>query len=50
MAVKRLVRDFMGRGVVRSDNADKARFGDFHVSGSAIHIVGVVREAVKRYR
>lgn len=42
MVVKRLVRDFMGGWVVRSDNSDKARFGDFHVSDSAIRIVGRV--------
>lgn len=42
MVVKRLARDFAGGWVVRSDNSDKARFGDFHVSDSAIRIVGRV--------
>lgn len=42
MVVKRLARDFAGGWIVRSDNSDKARFGDFHVSDAAIRIVGRV--------
>lgn len=42
LVVKRLARDFGGGWIVRSDNADKARFGDFHVSDGAVRIVGRV--------
>ena len=42
MVVKRLARDFAGGWIVRSDNSDKARFGNFHVSDAAIRIVGRV--------
>lgn len=42
MVVKRLVRDFAGGWIVRSDNNDKARYGDFHVSDAVLRVVGRV--------
>ncbi|MBR0568384.1 LexA family transcriptional regulator [Azoarcus sp. L1K30] len=42
LVVKRLVRDFSGSWIVRSDNPDKARYGDFPVSDSDLRIVGRV--------
>lgn len=42
MIVKRLVRDFGGGWIVRSDNLDKSRYGDFHVSSADVRVVGRV--------
>lgn len=40
--VKRMVRDFAGGWIVRSDNPDKVRYGDFQVSDATVRIVGRV--------
>ncbi len=42
MIVKRLIRDFSGGWIVRSDNPDKVRYGDFPVSDAAVRIIGRV--------
>jgi len=42
MIVKRLVRDFGGGWIVRSDNLDNSRYGDFHVSSADVRVVGRV--------
>lgn len=42
LVVKRLVQDFTGGWIVRSDNADKTRYPDFHVADNALRIVGRV--------
>lgn len=42
LVVKRLVRDFSGGWIIRSDNPDKTRHPDFHVKDSALRIVGRV--------
>lgn len=40
LVVKRLVRDFSGGWVVRSDNPDKTRYPDFSVDSNTLRIVG----------
>ena len=42
MVVKRLIRDFSGGWVVRSDNPDKNKYPDFCVSDENLRIVGQV--------